>query len=156
MRIALETRAAANDGDRVKDGRTAGLGDRDDRVESVRRAMSRCGGPVLAAEPSPLGEWARGDGKALVRIEPCAGALCAVNTWIRPGTPDEKVGDKLVLNVTSSGSSVFKGEAFDPQRNMTFRMWLDVGAATMTTHGCVLGGLICKTMSFRRLSSAAN
>jgi uncharacterized protein (DUF2147 family) len=111
-------------------------------------------GPLQAGEPSPLGEWARGDGKALVRIEPCAGAFCAVNTWIKPGTTDEKVGDKLVLNVTPSGSSAFTGEAFDPQRNMTFRMRMDVGPATMTTHGCVLGGLICKTMSFRRFSSA--
>ena len=111
--------------------------------------------PVGAAETMLLGEWARGDGKALVRFEPCGSAVCAVNTWIKPGTAGEKVGDKLVLNVSPPGASVLTGEAFDPQRNMTFRMRMEVGAATMTTHGCVLGGLVCKTMDFRRLSAAA-
>ncbi len=90
-----------------------------------------------------------------MRFEPCGGAVCAVNTWIKPGTADEKVGDKLVLNVSPSGASILTGEAFDPQRNMTFRMRMEVGATTMTTHGCVLGGLVCKTMDFRRLSAAA-
>jgi uncharacterized protein (DUF2147 family) len=112
-------------------------------------------GSASAGEAPLFGEWARGDGKALVRFEPCGSAVCAVNTWIKPGTADEKVGDKLVLNVSPSGASVLTGEAFDPQRNMTLRMRMEVGAATMTTHGCVLGGLICKTMDFRRLSAAA-
>ena len=118
-------------------------------------ALLFLGGSANAAEPSLLGDWARGDGKALVRFEPCGGAVCAVNTWIKPGTADEKVGDRLVLNVSPSGASILTGEAFDPQRNMTFRMRMEVGAATMTTRGCVLGGLICKTMDFRRLSAAA-
>ncbi|MGA8712003.1 MAG: DUF2147 domain-containing protein [Roseiarcus sp.] len=117
-------------------------------------ALLFLGGSANAAEPSLLGDWARGDGKALVRFEPCGSAVCAVNTWIKPGTADEKVGDRLVLNVSPSGASVFTGEAFDPQRNMTFRMRMEVGSATMTTRGCVLGGLICKTMDFRRLSAA--
>ncbi|MGA7198216.1 DUF2147 domain-containing protein [Roseiarcus sp.] len=117
-------------------------------------ALLFLGGSANAAEPSLLGDWARGDGKALVRFEPCGSAVCAVNTWIKPGTADEKVGDRLVLNVSPSGASVFTGEAFDPQRNMIFRMRMEVGSATMTTRGCVLGGLICKTMDFRRLSAA--
>ena len=116
-------------------------------------ALIRLAGTAAAGEPSPLGEWARGDGKALVRIEPCSAAFCAVNTWIRPGTADEKVGDRLVMIVSPSGSSLLSGEAFDPQRNMTFRVRIEVGATTLSTHGCVLGGLLCKTMSFRRLGS---
>ncbi|MGO9419972.1 MAG: hypothetical protein ACLP25_11855, partial [Roseiarcus sp.] len=57
-------------------------------------------GAAAAATSSPIGDWARGDGKAWVRIEPCGQKLCAINTWIRPGVTDEKVGDRLVLDVS--------------------------------------------------------
>jgi uncharacterized protein (DUF2147 family) len=106
--------------------------------------------PATAAEPSLLGRWARGDGKARVRVEPCGGACCAINTRIKPGTRGEKVGDKLVMNVSPSGPSIMTGEAWDPQRDMTYRMTINVGPDTLTTHRCVLGGLICKSMSWRR------
>lgn len=36
------------------------------------------------------GRWARGDGSARVKIGPCGEDICAVNTWIKPGTPKEK------------------------------------------------------------------
>lgn len=102
-----------------------------------------------AANPSPLGVWARGDGKAIVRIEPCGGALCAINTWIRPGTPDEKVGDRLVLNVSPAGGAL-KGEAFDPQRRKSYRIQITTGDRSMVTRGCVFAGLLCKDMRWTR------
>ena len=102
------------------------------------------------SEPSLLGDWARGDGKAKVRIAPCGDDICAINTWIRPGVPDEKVGDRLVMTIKPEGGK-WVGKAYDPQRHMTFAMTIDVGASTLTTHGCVLGGLICKNMGWTRL-----
>jgi len=107
--------------------------------------------PLRAAEPSLEGDWARGDGKAKVHLGPCGGDTCAVNTWIRPDDKGEKVGDKLVMAVKPDGPGKWTGTAFDPQRNLRFRMTIDVGATTMTTHGCVLGGLICNTMGWTRL-----
>jgi uncharacterized protein (DUF2147 family) len=108
---------------------------------------------VLAAASPPLeGEWARGDGKAKVRIEPCGADICAVNIWIRPGVTNEKVGDRLVMTIVPQGPERWTGKAYDPQRHMTFRMTIDVGETRMTTHGCVLGGLICNTMGWTRLS----
>ena len=108
-------------------------------------------GPLHAAEASLQGDWSRGDGKAKVRIEPCGDDICAINTWIKPGVKDEKVGDKLVMTVKPSGADKWVGKAFDPQRHMTYRMSIDVAATTMTTHGCVLGGLLCKNMGWTRL-----
>jgi uncharacterized protein (DUF2147 family) len=111
-------------------------------------------GPVMA-EPSMLGLWARGDGKAVVRIEHCGANLCAINTWIRAGTKNEKAGDKLILTVAPSGPSLMTGQAFDPQRNLTYRMRIEVGERTMSSRGCILAGLLCRSMSWRRLSSAS-
>jgi uncharacterized protein (DUF2147 family) len=103
------------------------------------------------AQASPEGEWARGDGKARVKIAPCGADLCAVNTWIKPGVKDEKVGDKLVMSVAKSEGGTWKGKAFDPQRKLNYRLTITVADRAMTTSGCVLGGLVCKKMEWTRL-----
>jgi uncharacterized protein (DUF2147 family) len=36
---------------------------------------------AFANDPSFFGEWARGDGKAHIRIERCSGQVFAINTW---------------------------------------------------------------------------
>ena len=107
---------------------------------------------TLATEgPSPQGMWSRGDGKAKVEIAPCGDDLCAVNTWIKPGTPSEKVGDKLVMTVTQATATRWTGKAYDPQRKMTYRLTMTVGDDRMTTTGCVLG-VLCKSMGWTRIS----
>ncbi|MCE1238062.1 MAG: DUF2147 domain-containing protein [Hyphomicrobiales bacterium] len=104
-----------------------------------------------AAEPSPFGLWARGDGKAKVRIERCGSDICAVNTWIREGTKGEKAGDKLVMTVEPEGAGRWTGAAFDPQRDLSYRLTMTVGATSMTTRGCIVAGLLCKDMGWTRL-----
>jgi uncharacterized protein (DUF2147 family) len=104
-----------------------------------------------AQDASFAGEWARGDGKARVRIERCGGDLCAINSWIRPDVTDEKVGDRLIMNVADNGEGIYTGKAFDPQRNMNFGMTIKVAGPAMTSKGCILGGLICKAMHWKRL-----
>lgn len=110
--------------------------------------------PALAQadEVTPMGDWSRGDGKAKVRIEPCGKDICAINTWIKAGNRDEKVGDKLVMTVTPAGTN-WTGKAYDPQRKLTYRLTMTVNEKTMTTRGCVLGGLICKGTDWTRIES---
>jgi len=100
-----------------------------------------------------LGEWARGDGVARVRIAPCGGDFCAINTWIRPGVADERAGDRLVMSVRPETPSTWAGTAFDPQRDKSYRISINVGGDSMTTRGCILGGLLCKSMGWRKLGN---
>ena len=94
------------------------------------------------------GIWSREDGNARVRVAPCGEALCAINVWIRkPG--DEKVGDRLVLNVKPAGPGVYEGTAFDPQRNLSFTSRITYSADRMTTSGCVLK-ILCKSVGWTR------
>jgi len=58
---------------------------------------------AAAGGPAFLGNWARGDGKTHIRVEPCGAEFCGVNTWVRPGH-GEKVGDTLVVNVKPAGA----------------------------------------------------
>lgn len=104
-----------------------------------------------AAGPSLEGDWARGDGKAKVHIAPCGDDLCAVNTWMRPDVRDEKVGDRLVMMLRQVNDTTWKGKAFDPQRNLTYAFTLRVGDTDLTTTGCILGGLLCKSMGWTRI-----
>jgi uncharacterized protein (DUF2147 family) len=105
-----------------------------------------------ASADGPYGLWARGDGIARVKIEPCGSHLCAINTWIKPGISDEKVGDKLVLSIKADNARHWEGEAFDPKRNLRFNMSFDVDNTSMQSRGCVLGGLVCRSTSWTRLS----
>jgi uncharacterized protein (DUF2147 family) len=98
-----------------------------------------------------LGSWARGDGNARVRIAPCGGALCAINTWIRDPSSDEHVGDRLVMKV-SGGDSAMSGTAYDPQRKLNYRLEINYGSQSMQTRGCVLAGIVCNSISWTRVS----
>lgn len=97
------------------------------------------------------GNWARSDGKARVRIAKCGADLCATNTWIKPGTPSEKAGDVLVMKVKADADGNYSGSAFDPQRDMSYRITLTVTENKMTSKGCVLGGLLCKGVGWTRI-----
>ena len=108
---------------------------------------------AVAADPAPFGVWARGDGKAHVRIERCGADLCAINTWIKAGVAGERPGDRLVMSVKPESPAKWSGTAFDPQRDLSYRLTIDVAERRMTTHGCVLAGLLCKDMGWTRLAA---
>ncbi len=98
------------------------------------------------------GNWARGDGNARVRIAPCGDDICAVNTWIKPGTPKEKAGDKLVMSIMQDADGTYAGTAFDPQRDLTYKLTVKIDGDRMTTKGCVVAGLICKGIDWTRIN----
>lgn len=109
-------------------------------------------GAAAAAQAADIdGDWARSDGKARVKIARCGADMCATNTWIRPGTPSEKAGDVLVMRIEKVSDGQYSGSAFDPQRDMSYRITLDVSGDRMTSKGCVLGGLLCKGVGWTRI-----
>ena len=113
-------------------------------------AVILCAGSASAADIN--GQWARGDGNARVKIAPCGADICAVNTWIKPGTPKEKTGDKLVMKIKPTKGGDYAGTAFDPQRDLTYKLTVSVNGDSMTTKGCVLAGILCKGVSWTRIN----
>ncbi|TXI12502.1 MAG: DUF2147 domain-containing protein [Rhizobium sp.] len=97
------------------------------------------------------GLWARGDGNARVRVAPCGSDICAINTWIKPGTSSEKAGDKLIMTIKPDADGRYVGNAFDPQRDLNYRITLTVSGDRMTTRGCIIAGLICKGVDWTRI-----
>jgi len=107
--------------------------------------------PALA-DPDANGLWQRGDGNARVAIGPCGRDLCATNVWIKDASGGEAVGDRLVMSVAPVDGDTLSGKAYDSKRDMTFRISIKVAATRLVTRGCVVGGLLCKSMSWARVS----
>lgn len=98
------------------------------------------------------GEWARGDGLVRARIAPCGVKLCATNVWVKDPQGSEKVGDQLVMDLHETSAGHWTGSAFDPQRNLTYAMEMTAEGERLTTRGCVLGGLVCRGVTWTRVA----
>ena len=69
-----------------------------------------------------------------------------------PGTPKEKEGDKLVMSIKEDADGSYSGTAFDPQRDLSYKLTVKVEGDRMTTKGCVIAGLICKGVDWTRIN----
>ena len=96
-----------------------------------------------------VGKWQRGDGGAHVEITNCGASYCAANTWVSDTSGFEKVGDKLIIDVKETGRGVLEGEAYDPRRGLTYA--LANADRKLLTKGCILLGILCKSMTWTRL-----
>jgi len=104
---------------------------------------------ALAADPT--GDWEREDGMTRVRVEPCGNDICATNTWVKDPASAEKVGDVLVMKLKPAAPGLLAGTAFDRKRDATYKFEMKVEPDQLITKGCVLAGLLCKDVAWRRL-----
>jgi uncharacterized protein (DUF2147 family) len=113
-------------------------------------AICLAAGAQEEGEIEPLGTWVRSTGEAQVEISRCGQDFCAVNDWVRDPQSDEKAGDILVMSLQRTAPGHFEGEAYDKRRDRRYAMSLTVTATAMRSEGCVLIGLICKSVEWTR------
>jgi len=106
---------------------------------------------AASASPDITGVWARGDGKAQVRIEPCGEHFCATNIWVKETARGEAVGDVLVMMVKPDGADRLAGKAYDRKRKLTYSMEIRIEPQRLKSRGCVLGGLACRSVAWTRV-----
>ena len=112
-------------------------------------AVAAMASPALAQQqPDPSGVWMRDDGNARVRIAPCGGDICATNLWIRDTSKGEEPGDRLVMSLKPKSADTLTGTAYDAKRDRTYAITLKVAGKGLVTRGCVLGGMICRSVSW--------
>ncbi|MCR6734639.1 MAG: DUF2147 domain-containing protein [Afipia sp.] len=115
---------------------------------------------VLALASSPAfsgdaaGTWLRESGASHVKIAPCGGgALCGTLTWIKPGTDTKaKVGQRIFFDMKPDGTDSWKGSAFNPEDGQTYAGKMSLSGHSLTTAGCAMGGMICKSTSWTRVN----
>jgi len=117
--------------------------------------------PVTASAEAVLtGQWKNPKGSVVVRLTPCGNAFCGIvvnaseharETARKGGTPN-LVGTRILSGLRRSGDGSFRGQVFDPKRNIhapaTVRM---LGPDALSVEGCAFLGLVCKEQRWTRV-----
>ena len=103
---------------------------------------------ALAAELS--GEWARDDGHGSVRFSPCGDALCGIISARSDPNSAGKIGQKVFYDMRPDGENFWRGSAFNPDDGRVYTGKMTLSGAHLTTAGCVLGGIICKSLTWTK------
>jgi len=114
-------------------------------------ALLVAGSAGAGGGPTIVGDWSRNDGSSRINIGPCGNLLCAVNTWIRDPADGELVGDRLVLALQPRDPNALTGEAFDERRKLRYSLLISVNGNAMTTEGCLVNGVLCKSLRWIRV-----
>jgi uncharacterized protein (DUF2147 family) len=132
------------------------------KLAKLMLALAAAALPVTAsAEPALTGQWKNPKGSVVVRLTECGNAICGVvvnasehakETARKGGTPN-LVGTRILSGLRPTGDGTFKGQAFDPKRNIrapaTVRL---LGPNALSVEGCALLGLVCKEQRWTRVS----
>ena len=106
-------------------------------------------GPALADDIA--GIWLRESGLSKVRFASCGGAVCGNLVWIKAGvdTP-AKVGLRLFFDMKPTGPNSWSGSVVNPDDGKTYTGTMSLSGGTLTTAGCALGGMICRSSTWTR------
>ncbi len=108
--------------------------------------------PAGVAWADPTGTWLRDNGNSRVRISKCGDAYCGTIVWVKDADGPAKVGQRVFFDMKESGANSYTGKAFNPEDGKTYSGKMSISGATMTTSGCVLGGMICRSVSWRKVN----
>lgn len=111
------------------------------------------GGAALAqdvAGKDVAGTWLRDTGASRVRFVKCGEAMCGTLAWLKDTTGPAKVGQRIFYDMKPSGDGKWSGSAFNPEDGKTYSGTMTLSGEKLTTSGCVLGGLICRSVTWNR------
>lgn len=106
--------------------------------------------PSLADEV--LGTWLRDNGALKVKFEPCGDAVCGNVVWLKSGSESKaKVGQRLFFDMHPDGTNSWTGKAAAPDDGSIYSGKMSIEGAILSTSGCIVGGLICKSANWKRV-----
>jgi uncharacterized protein (DUF2147 family) len=99
-----------------------------------------------------LGTWLRDNGNVQVKFEPCGDAVCGNIAWLKPGSDSKaKVGQRLFFDMRPAGANSWIGKAASPDNGSVYSGKMSIEGSTLSTSGCIVGGLICKSANWTRV-----
>ena len=114
-------------------------------------ALSMLAGVVAATAQEVTGVWQRDTGASRVRFSKCGEALCGTISWLREQSGPAKVGQRIFYDMKPNGANTWSGSAFNPEDGKTYAGTMTLSGGTLTTAGCVMGGLICRSVKWTRM-----
>ena len=113
-------------------------------------ALVLVGGIAGASAQEVLGVWERDTGASRVRFSKCGDALCGTISWLKDPNGPAKVGQRIFFDMKSGGANKWNGSAFNPEDGKTSSCTMTLSGTSLTTAGCVLGGLVCRSVKWSR------
>ena len=105
-----------------------------------------------AAAQEVVGTWERDTGASRVRFSKCGEALCGSLSWLKDANGPAKVGQRIFFDMKPNGANKWSGSAFNPEDGKTYSGTMTLSGNTLTTAGCVMGGLICRSVKWNRMN----
>jgi len=113
-------------------------------------ALGMLGGIATAGAQEVVGVWERDTGASRVRFSKCGEALCGSLSWLRDQNGPAKVGQRIFYDMKPNGANKWSGSAFNPEDGKTYSGTMTLSGDMLTTAGCVMGGLICRSVKWMR------
>lgn len=106
-----------------------------------------------AAQAQELGgTWQRDTGASSVRFAKCGEALCGTISWLKDANGPAKIGQRIFYDMKPNGAGKWSGSAFNPEDGKTYSGTMALSGETLTTSGCVMGGLICRSVKWSKVN----
>ena len=96
--------------------------------------------------------WLRETGSSRVKFAPCGDSLCGSIVWLKDPSGPAKLGQQIFFDMKPDGLGQWKGQAFNPEDGKTYSGKMALSGTTLTTAGCVFGGLICKSAQWSKVN----
>lgn len=110
------------------------------------------GWATAATAQDVTGQWERDSGASRVRFAKCGEAVCGTIAWLKDSGGPAKVGQRIFYDMKPTGAGKWAGSAFNPEDGKTYSGTMTLSGNALTTAGCVLGGLICRTVKWNRMN----
>lgn len=121
---------------------------------------------LAAADTQPIfGVWRNPKNTVHVEIKGCGANTCGYVVWAsakaqadaRKGGTENLIGLQLLRDFKPDSPDRWRGKVFVPDLRMTFAGTAEVvDAATLKAKGCLIGGLLCKSQTWRRIEVDAD
>jgi uncharacterized protein (DUF2147 family) len=113
-------------------------------------ALVASAAPAFAQDVA--GTWLRDTGASRVRFAKCGEAMCGTLAWLKDTNGPAKVGQRIFYDMKPNGPGKWSGNAFNPEDGKTYSGTMTLSGDNLTTSGCVLGGLICRSVKWSRVN----
>ena len=107
---------------------------------------------TAATAQEVTGQWERDSGASRVRFAKCGEAVCGTIAWLKESGGPAKVGQRIFYDMKPTSAGKWAGSAFNPEDGKTYSGTMTLSGNTLTTAGCVLGGLICRSVKWSRMN----
>ncbi|OMI00046.1 hypothetical protein BSN85_35135 [Bradyrhizobium brasilense] len=108
--------------------------------------------PANATAGDVVGTWVHESGQAQIRFAACGEAICGRLVWIRAGAPtNARVGDQAFFAMKLVRPDLWQGKTLYPEDGKIYEASMRLEGTTLTTFGCALGGMICRSVRWTRV-----